>query len=287
MSERFEKDGGGSRRKLTPLLICSLLSLAPGVASASYIALDLVYTPKPSAFQQTQDDPCILGNSDCKSPTGWEFVQTPNGGGTNEEVNLWSFGTDPGNQGASNKQSFTYTYKKGQTEYQLGPYYTSQQMLSVAPGGSFFIGIDTQGSSRAQYLQLFDVFECAENTANENVSVNTCSLLARYENNTPRVADASFGGIMDTNVGTGFTNYILRAANNGSNPVISPDKWYAFHAVYWQNGGVDAFFLLDEQSVTCAEGCESVPVPAPLSLIGIGALAAWGSARRRAGRSRA
>jgi hypothetical protein len=277
--------------RLTAVFVAGPLFLVPGLASA-YVTLDLIYTPKDTtAYQQQQDDPCILGNSDCQAPADWQFIQTPNGGGSNEKVDLWSFGTDPGNQGTTNTQSFTFTPDKGKYKDQLlGPYYTYDQLLAVNPGGSFFIGIDTQGSSTPQYLQQFDIWECAPRNPDNPVAPSDCSLLARYQDSTTHLPDAGIGGLMDQNVGTGFTNYILKCHDDGSgcaNPELTDGKWYAFHAIYWQNGGVDAFFLLDDQSVPCEGSCVSIPAPAPISLLAMGAFAAFGFARRRtAGRAR-
>ena len=273
----------------------------PTVSDYSY-ELTLTHTDKQlgEAYQQQQDDPCVLGDESCKSPADWYYAVTSDGGQA-QTIDKWSFGTPAKNSPTNLHQWQASGYLNGKLkEEEVGPFYTYEQLTNVltcgliggcapaAPADSigFFIGIDTNGSSVPQHLYLFEIWECPFPLENgkTNKGDSNCKPFAIFLDSD---RTDSFGpNLNDPDTGTGWTNYILTA----SGMAFSKDHIYAFHARYDQNGGADSFFLINEGTLPCVPGpennnCGQVPLPGTLLLLGAGVLGVAGARVRSARRS--
>lgn len=214
--------------------------LAVGILTASLaghawavISLSVSLTDRKAgeSYQQTQDDPCIFGNSDCKSSTGWNFADTPTGNfkGDNYLTNLWSFSTqtatDGNNDGAiQTAHVWTGADYKGNGSF---TYYAWDQLfgaLGCDPTTDttcgFFIGFDNNRTGEYQVLIRFDIWECTGTPS--TIASPNCSELAWLGDGTDQTIN------LIQNVGTGWTDYIF----TGSNLWFSKDKNYAFNLVY-------------------------------------------------------
>ncbi len=110
------------------LAIAVVVSLLPAGVGAVPIALPPPDTSQSSVFQQTQNNPCVIGNPSCNNPAGFAFTVLP--------VNPSSPQITP------------------------SPTYTVGQITTLLGGNtSFFIGIDiSQAQGQAAYtLNSFTV----------------------------------------------------------------------------------------------------------------------------------
>lgn len=283
--------GSSGKRRIgiaAPCLLgaIGILGVAPVLHAGPVPTYTLTLTPTDKkageAYQQQADDPCVLGDESCKSPVGWYHPIT-NNGGSEATIDKWSFGTVGKNSPTNLHQWMAGGYLQGKNKDDpVGPFYTFSQLSNVltcglidgcapaAPTDSigFFIGIDTNGSSKPQNLSSFDIWECTYSPPGTPGSPASCGWLAGFENPDPGTPN-----LTDPDTGTGWTNYILTA--NGLK--FSAGNIYAFHAVYQQNGGSDSFFLINGGSPPD----EVVPLPGTLALLGLGLLGLIGA--RRAG----
>ena len=274
---------------------------APAVHAGPAPLYTLTLTPTDKkageAYQQQQDDPCVLGDESCKNPDGWYHPLT-NNGGSDSTIDKWSFGTYGKNDASNLHQWMASGYLTGQDKNtEVGPFYTFEQLTNVLTCGliagctpsaptdkiGFFIGIDTNGSSTPQNLLLFDIWQCDYDDPGKGSTKGPtdCLWLAGYANPTPATPN-----LTDPDTGTGWTNYILSAS--GLN--FSAGHIYAFHAKYEQNGGADSFFLINAETQACdpqqdPTGCGQIPLPGTLALLGIGLLGLAGIRRADAART--
>ncbi len=294
---RIFSPGSSGRRRFGIVTACllgvvGLAGFAQAVHADPVYTLTLTPTDKKAgeAYQQQQDDPCVLGDASCKNPDGWYHPLT-NNGGNDSTIDKWSFGTDGKNAPNNLQQWMAPGYLNGQDKNtDVGPFYTFDQLTNVLTCGlisgctpsaptdkiGFFIGIDTNGSSTPQNLLLFDIWECPYDApaAGSTKGPTDCLWLAGFVNPT------TTPNLTDPDTGTGWTNYILSA--NGLS--FSAGHIYAFHAKYDQNGGADSFFLINEATPACdpqqdPTGCGQIPLPGTLALLGIGLLGLAGIRR--------
>ncbi len=99
----------------------SLLTLAMASnSSANILTLNAVLVNQ--QYQQTTNNPCLLGNPSCQSPPGW-----------------------------------TYTPLPGSPSFDLfSPVYTVGQILDIT-GGDFIVGLDINQTSVVQELSFFEM----------------------------------------------------------------------------------------------------------------------------------
>jgi hypothetical protein len=107
---------GSSLLGLTILMLAGL----PLTAGAVPIAL----TPGPGVYQQTQNNPCVIGNPSCNNPAGFEFTTLP--------------------------------VSPTLPQITTSPTYTVDQIRTLLGGSNtFFIGVDisqAQGQGQGEYL---------------------------------------------------------------------------------------------------------------------------------------
>ncbi len=102
-----------------------LLALA---AVASATPLTLVAVTSAPYYQQTTNNPCVIGEPSCKSPSGWTFTELTTQG---------------------NPSSYT--------EIQ-SPIYTVSQIINTVKNSSFMIGVDVNQTNVTQTLGFFGMY---------------------------------------------------------------------------------------------------------------------------------
>lgn len=117
------------RRTLKALSAAGLAVALAGSANAALIVSGgLTLNTAPSvSYQQTVDDPCIIGGNDCQNPAS--FPQTLSGSG-----------------GA------------GSAFDKLSPLYTAAQLTGVTGSTAFIVGLDYNDTSVAQTLYEFGAY---------------------------------------------------------------------------------------------------------------------------------
>lgn len=107
-------------------LALSCLAAVAGVsATATPLSLSAVVNPGPY-YQQTTNNPCVIGDSSCQSPAGWTFT-------------LFA----PGANNYTNVQS---------------PTYTVSQILGIVGSNTFMIGVDVNQTNVVQTLGFFGMY---------------------------------------------------------------------------------------------------------------------------------
>ncbi|MFO1200126.1 MAG: hypothetical protein U1E86_24495 [Burkholderiaceae bacterium] len=273
--------------RISSVVVAALTFGCAAQALAVPINLSVAATPKDldQAYQQTKDDPCIFGNSDCKSPANWDFADTPTGN-QSYNSNLWSYSLDKASPDKSTNNVFTdHAWDLVSKNAPTLTFYTSTQLYSVlgcAPGDTscgFFIGFDNNRTADPQVLKGFDIWECANKNDVTGVQITgngNCTQVAQL--------GASFLDFsMTSNFGTGWSDYKFYDPNGNlgfRKQGDGSDYYYAFNLKYMANDGPDSAFLIRSGTppTPCGIECE-VPLPGSLSLIGAGLLGLAGLSR--------
>lgn len=112
----------------TVTLFVLLLALA-ALASATPLTLVAVEDPGPY-YQQTTNNPCVIGEPSCKSPAGWTFTELPTQGNPSSYTDIPS------------------------------PTYTVSQITNIVNSASFKIGVDVNQATGkdVQTLGFFGMY---------------------------------------------------------------------------------------------------------------------------------
>ncbi len=105
-------------------MLLSLLLAVAGLAGATTLTLDEV-TSAPY-YQQTTNNPCVIGEPSCSGPSGWTWTVLP--------------------AGASSYNNVT------------SPTYTVGQILGIVNSTSFMIGVDINQANVVQTLGFFGMY---------------------------------------------------------------------------------------------------------------------------------
>jgi PEP-CTERM motif len=143
----------------TPKLLCFgvMIAMASGGYAATILSVDNSATT--IHYQQTADDPCIFGNSDCQGSAGFPTQTNTNIGGS---TSIFDAGTSAG--GASNGSPALFDVTAGQIRGLAGGTF----------GNVFLIGVDINqaGSDYLNVLQ-FEVWDTTTATQLAYLSVPT------------------------------------------------------------------------------------------------------------------
>ncbi len=110
----------------TVTLFVLLLALA-ALASATPLTLVPVVAPGPY-YQQTTNNPCVIGEPSCNSPADWTFTVLPTQGNPSSYTDITS------------------------------PPYTVSQILAIVGSTSFMIGVDVNQTNVTQTLSFFGMY---------------------------------------------------------------------------------------------------------------------------------
>jgi len=226
----------------TIVLIGLALLMLPSLGMAS-ITFTASNTLGVNVFQQTLNNPCVIGDQSCKEPAGMTY----------EAVS----GTPGGNNGSS---------------YDLySPTYTATSPFSTYSGNliptSFTIGVDENiaAGAGAEVLLAFNTYVCTSTVASGGNISTSGSIPAGCTKDTAN----SYTGpttIPNENNGNGFSDFILTGFS------LTAGQKYLFEAkVSSDTDGMEEFFLIPSGSPAF------VPEPASIfmlgtTLIGVGAL---------------
>lgn len=112
---------------LTVAGFCFLALITAGLASAATLTLVPVQDPGPY-YQQTTNNPCVLGEPSCQGPSGWTWTNFPTQGNPSSYTNIDS------------------------------PTYNVQQILGIVGTSTFMIGVDINQAVNVQTLGFFGMY---------------------------------------------------------------------------------------------------------------------------------
>jgi PEP-CTERM motif-containing protein len=227
------------------LFLVAAILLMPTCAMAG-ITFQASDTLGVNVFQQTQNNPCVIGDESCKEPSGFFY---DNNSGT------------PGGGNGSTYDLFSTVYKAVNPFTAPGSYSGNQIPTS------FTIGVDENiaAGAGAEVLQFFKTYVCSGpvSTANDPGQTTNpgtgCTLDTNNSYTTPTT-------IPNEHNGNGFSDFILTGFS------LHPNSFYVFEAsVSNDTDGMEEFFIIPAGTPAF------VPEPASLFLVGTGltGLAAW------------
>jgi len=226
-------------------LIASAL-LLPAAANAT-IVFEYSQTPQVDVFQQTTNNPCVIGDPSCKEPSGMFYDR--NSGSPGSTYDLYS----------------TVYLAAASNNFGL-----NQIPLS------FFIGVDDNFSNISEHLVAFNTYTCSGPVSTANTSAATSAACAGAAIDQPNSWNSSTPGysLKDMSLsdnGNGYSNFILK------NFSLTAGTFYAFRAIVSEdNDGFEEFFIIPA-------GSPPVPEPVTSALVGTGLVALF-FVRRRAAR---
>ncbi len=269
--------------KKTFLVAIGLVLLAaPGAFAA--ITLDQSGAPG-TVFQQTFDNPCVIGDSSCKQPTVGatsnhfdytQFSTTPDTS-WNGNTTSGSFSSTPGKYDVTSPVPFNsagIATTTGAFIDDNGPYLAGSAVGFATGAGqtvgsdtipsSFRIGLDENFSNNTEHLIAFRTFVSTDFVQTLTGGTGTWTLDAANS-----FQPASPVNLVGLNNGNGFSDAILQGFN------LTPGNFYFFEAVYGlqfsgtgprpagaDTDGMEEFFLIPLTSVAV------VPEPGVLLLLG-------------------
>ena len=226
------------------------MAFVSGTALAAGITFQASDTLGVNVFQQTNNNPCVIGDQSCKEPALMTY-------------NSWS-GT-PNAQG-STYDLFSPVYVAAAGSF---PFNFSNQTIPTA----FTIGVDENISAGAsnEVLQFFRVWDCTGpvtagtfHMSGNNSNIAQCTAIDTAN---------SFQTVMtvpNENNGNGFSDYILTGFS------LTAGHFYEFEAsVSNDTDGMEEYFIIPTNSPA------ATPEPGTLVLFGSGLLGLAGVLRRR------
>lgn len=230
----------------------AVFALIPAMASAT-ITFQASDTLGVNVFQQTNNNPCVIGDQSCKEPGTMTY-------------NSWS-GT-PNAQGGS-YDLFSPVYKA------ISPFTVPGSFSGQNIPVSFTIGVDENISAGAgaEILLAFNVYDCGTigpvtqgtffSGGGNNTGVAGCTLVAANSYTGPT-------SIPNEHNGNGFSDFILTGFS------LTSGHFYEFEAsVSSDTDGMEEFFIIPAGSPAFT------PEPGTLMLFGSGLVGIAGLVRRR------
>jgi hypothetical protein len=228
----------------------AVLALVPTLASAT-ITFQASDTLGVNVFQQTLNNPCVIGDQSCKEPGTMTY-------------NSWS--------GTPNAQNSTYDLFS--PVYQaLSPFSVPSSFSGQNIPISFTIGVDENISAGAgaEILQFFKVWDCTGPVtagtfvgSGNNANVSQCTAVDVANSFTTVTT------IPNEHNGNGFSDFILTGFS------LTSGHFYEFEAsVSSDTDGMEEFFIIPAGSPAFT------PEPGTLMLFGSGLLGMAGLVRRR------
>jgi len=196
-----------------------------------------------NVFQQTQNNPCVIGDPSCKEPAGMTYTSVS--------------GTPGGNNGS--------TYDLYSPVYEaISPFTVPTSYNGDFIPTSFTVGVDENIAAGAQppneYLVAFNVYDCGTappgspqpnaGGTTKPTGCTTADAANSYQPATPTP-------IPNNNNGNGFSDFILTGFS------LTSGHLYAFEAIISNDSdGMEEFFLIPTSSTPF------VPEPASIFLLG-------------------
>jgi len=225
--------------------------LLPATASATPITFVYSQTLGVDIFQQTVNNPCVIGDPSCKEPSGMFYD------------------TNSGAPGSGSYDLFSTVYVAAASN-NFG--------LNQIPL-SFFIGVDDNFSNVHETLIAFNTYDCGVSggpvsSANSSGQTSlpagctsgTLDQANSWNSSTPGYAPKDMS--LSTN-GNGFSNFLLEGFS------LTAGHYYAFEAsVNPDNDGMEEFFIIPAGSPP------AVPEPVTSALVGTGLISLFFLRRR-------
>ena len=248
----------------TLFLIGVAIMMVPsiGMATITFHGSD---TPGVNVFQQTTNNPCVIGDPACKQPTT---------GGPSGAMFYDSNSGSPCGGGSCTYDLFSTVYVAA------SPNDFTKQQIPV----SFTIGIDDNFTTNHEFLIAFNTYTCTgpvstANNSNQTTKPAGCTTGTLDASNSFNSSTAGYSvhDVSQFSNGNGFSNAILQGFS------LSPGTFYLFEAIVSaDNDGMEEFFMIPSGNPPTF-----IPEPASIfmlgtTLIGLGALARrrWQRAKR-------
>jgi hypothetical protein len=227
--------------------------LLPGTANAT-ITFQYSQTPGVDIYQQTTNNPCVIGDPSCKEPSGMFYDK------------------NSGAPGPGSYDLFSTVYLAAASN-NFG--------LNQIPLG-FIVGVDDNFSNDHEVLVAFNTYDCgtggplssadssAQTTKPAGCTSGTLDQANSWNSSTSGFSLKDMS--LSTN-GNGFSNFILKGFS------LTAGHYYVFEAsVNPDNDGFEEFFIIPAGSPP------AVPEPVTSALVGTGLVALFYVRRRRASR---
>lgn len=164
-----------------------LASVFAGFASTAGAVTSLTLSnPGETIYQQTFNNPCVIGDNSCNNPTGFGYTLLPSGGG-------------------------------GQTYDTVSPTYTYAQISGIVGTGTFLMGFDINSTTKPIATETLDLFAMLVNgvvvASYDPASPGTA---LQIPNNGNGFSDALIKGFSLAGLGAGDTISFHTIINNAT-----------------------------------------------------------------------
>ena len=233
-------------RRYSIAMLVGLATLLVPMAATAAISFQYSTTPGTDVFQQTTNNPRVIGDPSCHQPSGMFYNRQAGPPGATYDL-------------------FSTVYKAASPN-NFG--------VNEIPT-SFFIGVDDNFTVDHEYLIAFNTYTCTGPVSSANITTagSICAGGAiSHANSWNSGGDGISYSIKDmsqsTN-GNGFSNFILKGFS------LTAGTFYAFEAkVSNDSDGTEQFFLIPA-------GTPAVPEPTSILMLGTAILGIGAVARRR------